>query len=162
MRIRNTRRAEKVTLQMTPMIDVVFQLLIFFTLTFKISGQEGDFNIKMPLGAPRESTPVLDTLPPMKLRLTADGNGDLAGMQLNDRGMTSFDQLRTAIIGLIGGDAPVATRETAEIELDCDYDLRYENVIDAITAVTGQPTEGGQIIKLIEKIRFAPPRKSGS
>ncbi len=35
---------------MTPMIDVVFQLLIFFMLTLKIIAPEGDFNINMPLG----------------------------------------------------------------------------------------------------------------
>ena len=39
----------KIELQMTPMIDVVFQLLVFFLFTFRIATQEGDFNIKMPL-----------------------------------------------------------------------------------------------------------------
>ena len=42
---------EKIELQMTPMIDIVFQLLIFFIMTFKIVAQEGDFNIKMPLAS---------------------------------------------------------------------------------------------------------------
>ena len=45
-------RGQKVELQMTPMIDIVFQLLIFFIITFKIVAPEGDFNIKMPLAAP--------------------------------------------------------------------------------------------------------------
>lgn len=35
---------------MTPMIDVVFQLLIFFMLTLKIVTQEWNFDIHMPLG----------------------------------------------------------------------------------------------------------------
>ena len=30
-------------LEMTPMIDIVFQLLVFFIMTFKIVSQEGDF-----------------------------------------------------------------------------------------------------------------------
>ena len=44
---------------MTPMIDVVFQLLIFFMLTLKILEPEGNFDINMPVsgqptpGAPR-------------------------------------------------------------------------------------------------------------
>ncbi len=38
----------KAELQMTSMIDIVFLLLIFFILTFKIAPQEGDFNIKLP------------------------------------------------------------------------------------------------------------------
>ena len=43
---------DKIELQMTPMIDIVFQLLVFFIMTFKIVAQEGDFNIKMPVSAP--------------------------------------------------------------------------------------------------------------
>lgn len=46
-----SRAATKVELMMTPMIDIVFQLLIFFIMSFKIAAQEGDFNIKMPLAA---------------------------------------------------------------------------------------------------------------
>ena len=161
MKIRHVSGAEKIELQMTPMIDIVFQLLVFFIMTFKIVAQEGDFNIKMPLAAPNESVPNLDTLPPMKLRLRADGNGDLAGMQLGERGFTSFQELRSHIMGLIGTNAPGSLREAAEIELDCDYDLHYKSVIDAITAVSGYTTADGQIVKLVEKIRFAPPREPG-
>ena len=39
---------EKVTLQMTSMIDVVFQLLIFFMLTFKVLTPESQFSIEIP------------------------------------------------------------------------------------------------------------------
>jgi hypothetical protein len=35
---------------MTPMIDVVFQLMSFFMCTLKIVAPEGDFDIRMPLG----------------------------------------------------------------------------------------------------------------
>ena len=159
MKIRHVTAAVKVDLQMTPMIDIVFQLLVFFIMTFKIVAQEGDFNIKMPLAAPSETMPDIDTLPPMKLRLRADGNGNLANMQLGENAFRDFSVLRNHIIGLIGNDVPGALREAAEIELDCDYDLRYENVISAITAISGYTTDDGHVIKLIEKIKFAPPRE---
>ena len=54
---------EKIELQMTPMIDIVFQLLVFFIMSFKIVAQEGDFNIKMPLAAPNAGTPDDSLLP---------------------------------------------------------------------------------------------------
>jgi biopolymer transport protein ExbD len=38
-----SRVPNKVELNMTPMIDIVFQLLIFFIMSFKIAAQEGDF-----------------------------------------------------------------------------------------------------------------------
>ena len=55
MKIRGKRpsKDEKIELQMTPMIDIVFQLLVFFIMTFNVVAQEGDFNIRMPaVGAP--------------------------------------------------------------------------------------------------------------
>lgn len=161
MKIRHVTAASKVELQMTPMIDIVFQLLVFFIMTFQIVAQEGDFNIKMPLAAPSETMPDIDMLPPMKLRLRADGAGNLASMQLGENSFRDFSVLRDHIIGLIGRDAPGALREAAEVELDCDFDLRYENVIHAITAISGYTTDDGHVVKLIEKIKFAPPRESG-
>ncbi len=154
------REDEKTELQMTPMIDIVFQLLIFFIMTFKIVAQEGDFNIRMPLALKREGpvdeTPVL----PMRVRLRADASGGLASIALNDMPFDSMKQLHLYVIGLVGGDDP-SLREDAEVELDCDYDLHYENVIQAITAVSGyvDPTTG-QVVKLVEKIKFSPPKET--
>ena len=51
---------EKIELQMVPMIDIVFQMLIFFVMTFKIAVPEGDFNITMPINAPSDATPPED------------------------------------------------------------------------------------------------------
>ena len=59
MKIRNTGRGEQETnLQMTAMIDIVFLLLVFFVMTFKIIAPEGDFNIKMPAQA-AQGTPQI-------------------------------------------------------------------------------------------------------
>jgi biopolymer transport protein ExbD len=47
MKMRKNTEA-KVEQNMTAMIDVVFQLLTFFVMSFKVAAMEGDFNIKMP------------------------------------------------------------------------------------------------------------------
>jgi len=164
MRIRHTgRQHEEVALMMTPMIDVVFQLLIFFLLSFRFASPEGDFNIRMPAAAARaELTEPSDLmLPPLKVRLTADKQGRLTGVYLGEARMADaapFEQLRARILQIVGDDAgPGSVAEDSEIELDCDYNLRFEYAIDAITAVSGK-VQQGEIIKLIDKIRFAPPR----
>jgi biopolymer transport protein ExbD len=160
MKIRMHRHDDdKIELQMTPMIDIVFQLLIFFVMTFKIVVQEGDFNIKMPLAAQSSAPPIDDTVPPMKLRLTANAAGDLTGIRLNDRGFTNFEELHQHIIGIVGSDQP-SFRESAEIEIDSDYQLRYEYVVAAITSVSGYRTPQDDVVKLIERIRFSPPKKA--
>ena len=157
-----TSSEAKIELQMTPMIDVVFQLLVFFLFTFRIATQEGDFNIQMPLATANPNQSI-DTSPPftLQVRLRADAGGALpqtGGIVVSpgDRTFDNFDQLHTYVISLIGGDEPSAKAD-AEVELDCDYNLRFEYVIDAITAVSGK-VQQGEIVKLIDKIKFAPPR----
>ena len=44
------------------------------------------------------------------------------------------------------------------MELDCDYELHYEHVIAAVTAVSGYVDPNDTVVKLVEKIKFAPPR----
>ena len=163
MKIRNNRNIdeEQIELQMTPMIDIVFQLLVFFIMSFKIVAQEGDFNVKMPLPGNTPQTPEVMPLA-MKLRLTADADGNLAGIALNDTPFTSFTELHMHIRGLIGDESgPGSIRDTAEIEMDCDYQLAYAHVIDAVTAVSGY-VQDDTMIELIEKIKFAPPKTSGA
>lgn len=161
MKFRHRKSEGKIELQMTPMIDIVFQLLIFFLFTFKIAAQEGDFNIKMPLSAPQAGRPDDSLLPPLKLRLLADENGRLQadGIQLNDRVFPDFDDLHVYIRSLVGDAAGPGSSGDLEIEIDCDYQLRYADTIAAVTAVSGYMDAQGNIIKLIEKIRFVPPEQ---
>lgn len=157
MKIRGSRDGEKNELNMTSMIDIVFLLLVFFVMTFKIVELEGDFSIRMPLAGGASSMDMTDL--PLKLRLRADGDGNLAGMALNEIDLgTDYDKLRGQVVGLIGTSAPADGEDGPELEIDTDYNLRYANVIDAITAVSGYK-DGDQVVKLIEKIKFAKPRR---
>jgi biopolymer transport protein ExbD len=168
MRVRNIQRGtgQDVELQMTPMIDVVFQLLAFFVMTFKIAAPEGDFNIKMPLAAPSQGVPEDRDLPPIRVRLTAQSDGGLRQIvfgnhDLRENGRPSFELLRQAVIDNLGDHPGPSVLENTEVELDCDYQLRYEYVIEAITAISGYVNPEGSIVKLVEKIKFAPPRRPG-
>jgi len=167
MKVRRGGSSEaKVEQQMTPMIDVVFQLLTFFIMSFKVITLEGDFNIKMPLGADVRPGNITDeSPPPMKLRMRADANGTLIGMKLNERefGTKGWDSLRGEIARVLTGHSgPGSIQESAEVELDCDYNLKYEYVISAITAVSGYKNTDGNIVKLVEKVKFAPPKGPGA
>lgn len=163
MRIRHSTSSgqDKIELQMTPMIDIVFQLLVFFIMTFKIVSLEGDFNIKMPLAAESEQMPDdMPPIPPIRVRLAAGPDGEIAGIRMGERQLNSFNELHLAIRGIVGdGGGPAAgAADGFEVELDCDYDLRYEHVIQAVTAVSGYIADG-TIVPLIERIKFAPPRQ---
>jgi hypothetical protein len=62
------------------------------------------------------------------------------------------------VIDLVG-TGPGSNADRTEVELDCDPDLAYDNVIGAVTAVSGMVQPDGTIVELIKKIKFAPPKK---
>jgi biopolymer transport protein ExbD len=162
LRIASRNKDAKVEIPMTPMIDIVFQLLVFFIFTMKVGGQEGDFNIKMPVAAPRVGLPD-ESLLPMKIYLRAGPGGELAQVSLNDINFgVSLDALHQKILSLVGdARGPGSVQETAEVELECDYNLRYEYVMKCITAVSGYVDAHGNIVKLVEKLKFSPPKVPG-
>lgn len=164
MKLRQHGAMIKSELNMTSMIDIVFLLLVFFVMTFKIVDQEGDFTVRMPLGEQAQGPSIDDPQLPLTLRLIADDNGALTSMRLNEVELgaeePAFDKLRGMIVGLVGDTSgpEMGDAEKPELEIDTDYNLRYENIIKAITAVSGY-TVGDETVKLIEKIKFAAPRK---
>lgn len=162
MRIRHYARDDKIELQMTPMIDIVFQLNIFFLFTFKIILPEGDFNIRMPAAAAQRAVEPSETLP-VSVVLKAGPDGELVSLQADSRefgtGDEAFIRLRQYIRGLVNDAGGPGTAADQEVELDFDYDLRYDHVIDAITSITGYIDNNNQRHKLIERIKFTPPKR---
>ena len=160
---RKSDMPDKIEINMTPMIDVVFQLLIFFMLQLRIVLPEGDFGINMPIGAPSEQSPDEPLLPDIKVRLVAGADGDLAALQLNRRdlgaGDAAFERLNTEILRILGNPADPAN-DDIEVEIDADYNLNYRYTVKAIAAARGRiDAKTGQLVSYIEKIKFAPPRR---
>ena len=158
---------ERVEMMMTPMIDVCFQMIIFFVANMRIVSLEGDFSIAMPTTAPKAQKNIADDsqIPPIKIRLHAGKDGNLAGIQMGNREIgKSYQELREQIRQISGVNrGPDAASSGAEVELDFDYNLKYEFVVDAVTAISGFRSEDGHtIIPMIDKIKFAPPRKAAA
>ena len=162
MRLRGKHEQEKIEAQMAPMIDVVFQLLIFFMLTLKIVEPEGDFNINMPIGAPAPSNEPVINMPDLKVRLVATEDGHLSQLAFGGNNLgnddRSFERLNNEILKAIGRPGNPLMKDV-EVEIDADYGLHYRYVVKAVSACTGRlDPRSGNIIRYIEKIKFAPPR----
>lgn len=164
MKIRNRTGTVKIEAQMAPMIDVVFQLLIFFMLTLKIIEPEGDFDINMPIGAPSQSAVTDAELPPFRVRMEASPNsGELQQLYFNGNalgtGRGAFALLNEEILKSV--NALKATGpgnlDKQEVEIDPDYNLNYEYIISAISACSGKMVEG-RMVRYISRIKFAPIR----
>ncbi len=176
MKIRgHDKKLDDIRLQMSPMIDIVFQLLVFFIMTYRVVAMEGDYNILMPAASETQtmSDQPLDDLLLVKLVAGEDryigsikvtyGTEEktFAGNPVPDveQRRPVFNSLHKFVLDITGGgnkDPAAASEIEAEIEID--YDLRYEDTVLAMEAISGYKREDGQIVKLIEKIKF---RKGG-
>ena len=159
MKIRHTTSSgkDKIELNMTSMIDIVFQLLVFFIMSLRIVAQEGDFNVKMPLASSGPPT-SLDVPQTIIVRLSAANNGQLDSISVNGKSIgTSFDALNNQIIDAVGSAAP-GDEDNSEVELGFDRNLHYYYVVQAMTSISGY-VEDGKVVKLIEKIKFSSPEK---
>jgi len=140
-----------VNIDMTPLIDIVFQLLAFFIFTLRIISQEGDLAIQMPLERGPSVQPVA-FLPPLQINLTAKADGSLAEIRLNNQRVADMPALRARIVELIGGSNQVAAE--LEADLHCDEGLAYQHTLAAVTAISGRRNSSGRIEPLLHKVRF--------
>ena len=161
MRIRFEKN-EEIKLHMTAMIDIVFQLLVFFIMTFKVVAMEGDFNVKMPLAS--ESADQIDEVLPTIIRVSinAGAEGGINSIEV-DNGAESenyddenmYLNLTSFVEKTLTGEADPSTAQETEVEFDIDYALKYRFTVKAIEAVSGRVMDDqGNIKKLIEKIKF--------
>ena len=140
-----------VSIDMTPMIDIVFQLLAFFIFTLRIVSLEGDLSIQMPQRpAPRAAS--LTAALPLKVELIAAADGSLARILLNGQDVADMAALRGRVVELAGGDA--ARAQELEADLHCDEGLAYQHAVAAVTALSGRRDAAGRIEPLIRKVRL--------
>ena len=188
MKIRGyDKENEEIKLSMTPMIDIVFQLLVFFIMTYKVTTMEGDYNIRMPSAA-AEPTLTEETLEDfLQVRLIADPASRFlqtievkygvdqqvwnrstfpvrptvdqkltpAQKEQNLESRRVFTSLNQFVINAVGaGSGDPGSSSEIEAEIDADPDLRYEDTVYAIEAISGYKDDQKRIVKLIEKIKF--------
>ena len=140
-------------LQMSSMIDIVFLLLVFFVMTFRITSQEGDFGLEATEVTGNARAAATTNLP-LLLKLDSTPGGDLNAMSLNGERVAGFDELQTRLIDLETDGA----LQDVVMTLDCDSHLKYENVIAALDHVTAYRDAVGQLKPLVASTRFATRR----
>jgi len=163
MRITATE-PEEIKLNMTAMIDIVFQLLVFFIMTFKVVAMEGDFNIKMPLASTDPEQSIDDVFPDLvTVKILAGTNGNINSIIVDDNDTFSDENMYKNLTSLIEqriaaeGD-PEKAAET-EVEFDIAYGLKYRYTVQAIESVSGRIQPDGTIKKLIQKVKFKDTKK---
>ena len=159
---RSTSGESKIEIQMTPMLDMIFQLLVFFILTFRPVIDEGQFavnmsslaggNVALPTIVPgmsetdEEMPEDIQFNPPFRIRLIAGPGGGLApgGIIMGqDRRLTDVGHLEYELKSTVRGFA-----EDFEVIIEPDPNLHYEHMVQAVNAIY----HAG-----VRKINFATP-----
>ncbi len=81
---------ENFELPMTPMIDIVFQLLIFFLLATTIKQEELDVSVRIPSG--QHGSQGVTTVRPVSISVRKDGTPTFGGQ------VVTWEQLRAKVI----------------------------------------------------------------
>ena len=147
----------EVQFPVTPMLDMAFQLMAFFVLTFQAPTAETRLDLYLPTtpaalpGSPggRATEPTarkidLDLENDLVIRARADDLGDLASLTLNDSPVPDL----AALADRLGRYAKVLGERPLRVRLVADDRLRYEEA----ARIVGVCTSAG-----VASIRLADP-----
>ena len=123
-RHRTRRTDEGCTLDMTPMIDVVFQLIIFFVVTFKLTD---NINREIVLEDGRHG-PIVKEMPPTTLIIEIDRRGNISinNGRMNEQMLGKILKNR---VNRIGNEFPLLIRADRRTKHE-----KVRRVMDACSA----------------------------
>ncbi len=139
----------EIEIPITPMLDMAFQLLTFFILTYRPAPSEGQFSMNLLPPQPateitkeqpkEEATPSLDAeLRTLKTVLRAGEGGMIGELTLADKPIQGMDELRKELEGFVND--PILSFDQALIKVDPQ--LKYSElmkVIDVFSSLKPKP-----------------------
>ena len=160
-RARTGQAPPEVDFPVTPMLDMAFQLLAFFVLTFRTPTTESRLDLYLPAapvalpGSPKgqaRATPPkradLDLENDLKIRAEADDLGDLKALKLGDAPIFGLENLAEKLRRY----ATVLEGKPLRVRIVADDRLRYE----VAAGIIGTCNAAG-----VASIRLADPGTSG-
>ena len=158
----------EVELNMAAMLDMAFQLLAFFILTFRPADVETQISMLMPVkkplvegagqsNAPKEMS-ITDSLGfPLEITISANDTGAYSDIRLGGKVISGadpevmLDQLQTQL------KETLAVPGFEGVDLSVDTQLKYEWLIKAVDIITSQKLPSGEPVT-----RLSISRRAGS
>jgi biopolymer transport protein ExbD len=156
-RRRKRRSAEEVELNLAAMLDMAFQLLTFFILTFRPAPVEGQINLRLPpamaiagtgtkdAGTDFNSTDIPKAVNTLVISAFSKPDGSVAQLAVGE----------TPVAGLTGLDAKLRdvfrdkNNPFDQVIVNVGPDLRYEELMHVIEVCTQQTLpDGSKLSKL--------------
>ncbi|QHI70358.1 ExbD/TolR family protein [Tichowtungia aerotolerans] len=126
---RNNAGEAKMELQIAPLIDVVFLLLIYFMVTASLIKKEGDISFVLPANIPAEE--MVNVPVELLIEITSDGTVMAEGLRFaaEDRVLTD---LTTQVVGL--KEIAKSQQSPFAVNLLPDREAFHVRVIDVMDA----------------------------
>jgi len=161
MRRKKRRNQGEVELNLAAMLDMAFQLLTFFILTFKVAPIEGQVLLRMPQAQPVTSVNAGQAAGPdqnnrnhatdlhtLVITAVASPDGGLRQMAVGDITMGSVPALERKLATILG-DPGVGFDQ---VIVQVDSRLRYEELMLIIDACTRQKLPNGEVLSKLSLV----------
>jgi biopolymer transport protein ExbD len=122
MKIPRRTIASEASINMTPMIDVVFQLIIFFLVTSHFARQEAHLPLPLPAADSAKAIPE-DDQPRLVINVTADGTLLFSGRSLSPEDLRQRLAERIAELG-----------KDVEVRIRADRSVPYRHIEPVLLA----------------------------
>ena len=160
---RRRRLQSEVELNLAAMLDMAFQLLTFFILTFKPAPVEGQVLLRMPppqpitnidatkkAGSDAKNTNPIQGLTTLIISAFANGDGSLQQLAIGETGLggiSAFEQQLATILGDPGAGFD-------QIIIQVDARLKYEELMRVIDVCTRQRLPSGESLSKLSFVEL--------
>jgi biopolymer transport protein ExbD len=143
---RKRPQTEEVTLNLAAMLDMAFQLLAFFILTFKPNPVEGQINLNLP-----PPVPIMDQTKPTE-EADSDGTGQAAAKTLTITVVSAGNgQVASVTVGLAKlFDGPFEEGRRRQLDRRLKDVFAIEGTFDQVLLRVGKSLDYGELMKIID------------
>jgi len=155
-----------VELNLAAMLDMAFQLLTFFILTFKPSPVEGQISLRLPppeavsnvrgvkAGSNTASTDPLQGLNTLTITIIGTPSGSIHSMAVDGAPVTNLDVLKARLRVAFG---PESAFEQVIVQVGSE--VRYEELMKVVDICTDQKLPDGEKLSKLSFVELtAPPQ----
>ncbi len=145
---------ESVELNLAAMLDMAFQLLAFFVLTFKTSPVEGQINLKLPPPAPvagvkgaaqagdnEKNTDPVAQLNSLIISVFSAPGGRIATLAVGEGNVAGVSALDGRLKGIL---SPETNSPFEQVIIQVDSRLKYEELMKVVDVCTKQTLPNGE------------------
>ncbi len=168
MRRKRKKGKEEVELNLAAMLDMAFQLLTFFILTFKPSPVEGQITLRMP--PPQSITPVaggkeagkdaanpdpLKGLKTLTISVLPNADGGIGQMMVGEDLVGSLNRLNDRLREIFSNEGT----PFEQVIIQCGSSLRYDALMSVIDICTRQTLPTGEPLSKLSFVDLAGGEK---